>query len=153
MTARTAAIEPRVRVPVLPCACANWRRAARSISRIYNHELRSHGIEITQLTILMTLDQTGEISQGKLGKFLGLDSTTLTRTLELVSKRGWIRLKEGKDRRVRIIAMTPAGSAKLQQTLPAWKRAQDRVRKRLGDEAVAQLGTLSARVTEMSIEG
>jgi DNA-binding MarR family transcriptional regulator len=140
-------------VPALPCACANLRRATRAISRLYNQELRSHEIEITQLTILMTLDRTGEISQGKLGRFLGLDSTTLTRTLELVRKHGWIRPKEAKDSRIRIIVMTADGRAKLSQALPGWKRAQDRVQKWLGEQSMAQLRTLSARLTEMSMEG
>jgi DNA-binding MarR family transcriptional regulator len=42
---------------------------------LYNQELRSGEIEITQFTILTALDRAGELSQGKLGKLLALDST------------------------------------------------------------------------------
>lgn len=134
-------------LPTLPCACANLRRAARAVSRLYSHELRSQRIEITQFTILMTLERTGEISQGKLGQLLGLDSTTLTRMLALLRKRGWIREKEGDDRRFRIIELTTFGRTKLQQGLPHWKRAQNRLQGLLGEETMNRLGGLLAQIT------
>ena len=84
-------------------------RREQSRESLYNQELRSQRIEITQFTLLMALHQTGEISQGKLGKLLALDSTTLTRMLDLLKKRGWVQEKEGDDRRFRIIRLTTAG--------------------------------------------
>lgn len=135
---------------MLPCTCANLRRAARAVTRLYNHELRSQQIEVTQFTLLMALERAGEISQGKLGKLLALDSTTLTRMLELLTKRGWIQEKEGDDRRFRIILLTIAGRAKLRQSLPHWKRAQDRMQRVLGEDTMVQLRGLLARVTAMS---
>jgi len=136
----------------LPCACANLRRAARAVTRLYNHELRSERIEVTQFTLLMALDYAGEISQGKLGKLLALDSTTLTRMLVLLKKRGWIQEKEGEDRRFRMIQLTAAGRAKLQESLPHWKRAQDRMQKAIGEETMDQLKGLLAQVTAISAE-
>jgi DNA-binding MarR family transcriptional regulator len=100
--AQSTTTECRRPLPLLPCACANLRRAARAVTRLYNRELRSERIEITKFTLLMALDQAGEISQGKLGKFLALDSTTLTRILEPLKQRGWIQEREGEDRRFRI---------------------------------------------------
>jgi DNA-binding MarR family transcriptional regulator len=137
---------------MLPCTCANLRRAARAVTRLYNHELRSEQIEVTQFTVLTALERAGEISQGKLGKLLALDSTTLTRMLELLTKRGWIQEKECDDRRFRIIGLTTAGRAKLRQSLPHWKRAQERMQRVLGEDTMVQLGGLLARVTAMSAE-
>ncbi len=131
--------------------CANLRRAARAATRLYNRELRRDGIEITQFTLLMALDHTGEISQGELGRLLALDSTTLTRMLDLLKKRGWVEAKEGDDRRFRLFRLARAGRAKFQQSLPHWKQAQDRVRKALGDETMTQLGGLLMEVTQASV--
>lgn len=138
---------------LLPCACANLRRAARAVTRLYNEELRSEQIEITQFTILMALERAGEISQGKLGKLLALDSTTLTRMLDLLRKRGWVQEQEGEDRRFRIIRLTAAGRAKLQRTLPHWKRAQDRMKSALGEQTMSELGGLLSKVAAMSADG
>lgn len=136
----------------LPCACANLRRAARAISRLYNRELRSGHIEITQFTLLMTLDRAGDVSQGRLGKLLALDSTSLTRMLRLLKNKGWTRDKEGEDRRIRIIGLTAAGRTKLKQSMPHWKRAQDRIEKAIGEPAMDQMTTMSERIASMAIE-
>ena len=135
--------------PLLPCTCANLRRAARAVTRLYNRELQRDGVEITQFTLLMALNQTGEIRQGELGKLLALDSTSLTRMLELLKKRGWVQAKEGEDRRLRIFSLTPAGRAKFQQALPHWKRAQDVLVKELRQEAMAQLSGSLMEVTRV----
>jgi len=137
-------------LPTLPCTCANLRRTARAVTRLYNQQLRSGEIEITQFTILTALDRAREISQGKLGKLLALDSTTLTRMLALLRKRGWIQEKEGEDRRFRLIRLTSAGRTKLQQSLPHWKRAQDRMQSALGEDAMRKLTGLLAQVTAMA---
>jgi DNA-binding MarR family transcriptional regulator len=153
MSAEMLTTESRPRLPILPCACANLRRAARAVTRLYNQELRPEKIEITQFTILMALAQAGEISQGRLGKLLALDSTTLTRMLELLRNRGWIQEREGEDRRFRIIRLTTAGRAKLQHSVPHWKRAQDRLQSVLGEGTMGQLAGLLAQVTAMSASG
>ncbi|MGH9739052.1 MAG: MarR family winged helix-turn-helix transcriptional regulator [Candidatus Acidiferrales bacterium] len=122
------------------------------MTRLYNGQLQPYGIEVTQFTLLMALDRVGEISQGKLGKLLALDSTTLTRMLELLKKRGWIQEKEGDDRRFRMIRLTTAGRAKFQQSLPHWKRAQDRLRTTIGEQTMEQLGGLLVQVTALVVE-
>ena len=101
----------------------------------------------------MTLDRAGEVSQGKLGRILALDSTTLTRVLLVLRRRGWIQEKEGEDRRFRLIRLTSAGRAKLQHGLPHWERAQRRVESALGEAGVRELGRLLTQVTALSAEG
>lgn len=144
--------ESSTRAPLLPCDCANLRRAARAVSRLYSQELRPDGIEITQFTLLMALNLAGEIPQGKLGDILALDSTSLTRMLGLLKKYGWVKAKEGDDRRLRIFSLTPAGKAKFQQALPHWKRAQKRLETALGTRTATQLRGLLAEVTQASLE-
>jgi DNA-binding MarR family transcriptional regulator len=135
---------------VLPCACANLRRAARAVTRLYNRELRETGLELTQLTLLMALSVTGETTQGRLGSLLALDTTSLTRMLALLKKRGWIGAQPGDDRRQRLLRLTPSGQARLQKALPHWERAQQRLRRRLGEPAWSKMGELLTQVTRAS---
>jgi len=137
-------------LPVLPCACANLRRTARAVTRMYNQELRSAGLELTQFTLLMALDLTGETTQGDLGKLLALDTTSLTRMLKLLTKRGWIGVKAGLDRRQRLLRITPSGRQKLQQSRPHWERAQRRLQRGLGEPSWSQMGGLLAEVARAS---
>jgi DNA-binding MarR family transcriptional regulator len=138
-------------LPVLPCACANLRRTARAVTRMYNQELRATGLELTQFTLLMTLNLTGETTQGDLGKLLALDTTSLTRMLRLLTKRGWIGAKEGDDRRQRLLRLTSSGRKKLQQSQPHWERAQRRLERGLGLATWSQMGGLLAEVTRASV--
>jgi DNA-binding MarR family transcriptional regulator len=140
----------KIVLPVLPCACANLRRAARAVTRIYNRELRVSGLELTQFTLLMALNLTGETTQGHLGEVLALDTTSLTRMLRLLTKRGWIGVKAGDDRRQRLLRLTPSGRQKLQQSQPHWERAQRRLQRGLGEHSWTQLGGLLAEVTRAS---
>jgi DNA-binding MarR family transcriptional regulator len=120
------------RLPILPCGCANLRRAARAISQLYDDALRDAGLSIAQFTLLQALALAGEPTQGRLGKILALDGTTLTRTLRTIERRGWIRRAEGEDRRSRIVALTSAGRAAFERAVPAWNRAQRVLRGRVG---------------------
>jgi DNA-binding MarR family transcriptional regulator len=134
----------RASLPVLPCACANLRRAARAVTRLYNQALRPEGIEITQFTLLMALSLTGETSQGDLAELLALDSTTLTRVLSLVRKRRWVHVRQGQDRRQRLVSLTATGREKLRQSTPRWTEAQANLQKAVGGDTFAHLGELLA---------
>jgi DNA-binding MarR family transcriptional regulator len=120
--------------PTLPCMCASIRRASRAITQRYDEALRPVGLTITQFTILQALSLAGEIIQGRLGEILGMDSTTLTRTLGVMTRQGWISKTYGADRRERKLRLTRAGKAELTGALPFWQTSQERLRKQLGSE-------------------
>ena len=117
----------------LPCACQSLRRATRVVTRIYDQELANAGIEITPFGLLTALDLTGEANQKRLSAGFAMDSTTLTRTLRLMLKQGWIRARRGKDKRERLFSLTRAGRRQLATAQPFWEAAQRRLRKELGD--------------------
>ena len=131
-------------LPVLPCACASLRRAARAVSQLYDDELRPTGLNTAQFTLLTALASGGPVTQGRLGWLLAIDSTTLSRTLRPLEAKGWIGRASGEDRRERRIDLTVAGRRLLAAATPAWERAQGRLRARLGARKwVALLADLS----------
>ncbi|MBZ5564919.1 MAG: MarR family winged helix-turn-helix transcriptional regulator [Acidobacteriia bacterium] len=132
----------------LPCACANLRRAARAVTQLYDEGLRGSGLRTTQFTLLQVLAITRRITQGRLGDLLSLDSTTLTRTLRPLVGKGWVRSAAGKDRRERLYQLTPAGRRELERARPAWARAQERLRKVLGDTSFERLQSALLEVAE-----
>jgi len=117
----------------LPCACQDLRRATRIITRIYDQELAKAGIEITQFGLLTALDLTGEANQKRLSAGFVMDTTTLTRTLGLMLKQGWVHARRGEDRRERLFSLTRAGRRQLAAAQPFWAAAQRRLRKELGE--------------------
>ena len=136
-------------LPVLPCMCGNFRRTARALTELYDLALRPLGLRATQFTILQFLSLAGEVSQGHLGEMLAMDSTTLTRTLEIMARRGWIAERRGKDRRERWLRLAKAGEAQLHRALPAWEKVQTRLRRQVGEQAWKDLLQLTNQVAEL----
>jgi DNA-binding MarR family transcriptional regulator len=101
------------------------------VTQLYEAELQGTGLRATQFTLLQALEQMGTASQGALGRLLGFDPTTLSRTLPALARAGWIRAGQGKDRRQVRWSLTPAGRRRFTRALPAWERAQERLRARL----------------------
>jgi len=126
-------------LPLLPCACANLRRAARATTQLYDRALRSTGINTAQFTLLQALASAGSITQGRLGRLLALDSTTLSRTLRPLEAKRWIRCEPGKDRRERQLELTASGRSQIDRAKPAWERAQRRLKERIGSERLEGL--------------
>jgi DNA-binding MarR family transcriptional regulator len=134
-------------IPILPCTCATLRRAARALTQVYEEALRPFGLRPTQFTILQVLSLTGEITQGELGRILAMDSTTLTRTLEIMRRQGWITKRRGKDRREWRLGLAKAGKARCEAALPAWRQIQENAKEQLGSVRWNQLTNLANDLT------
>jgi DNA-binding MarR family transcriptional regulator len=117
----------------LPCACQSLRRATRIVTRIYDQELKKAGIEITQFGLLTALAITGGATQKRLSGGFGMDSTTLSRTLDRMQERSWISAKQGTDKREHIFELTAAGGRQLTKAQSHWNRAESRLRNQLGE--------------------
>ena len=133
--------------PLLPCMCASFRRASRALTQLYEDALRPTGLRATQFTILQAFSLAGEVSQGELGRILSMDSTTLTRTLTIMSRHGWIAKRRGKDRREWRMRMSKLGEIQFKQALPYWEKAQTKLRRELGDDLSSSLMRLTQKIT------
>ena len=136
-------------LPALYCMCGSFRRTARALTQLYEQALRPMGLRATQFTILQALERAGELSQGQLGKILALDSTTLTRTLEIMRRQGWIAERRGDDRRERLLRLAKGGQKQLRRALPAWDKLQSRLERRIGAPQWKSLLQLADQVTEI----
>ena len=136
-------------LPSLPCMCASFRRASRALTQIYDEALRPLGLRVTQFTLLQALSLTGEISQGELGEVLALDSTTLSRTLQIMLQRQWIEERPGRDRRERRLRLAKAGQEQFRRAMPHWQKAQTRLRSALGDSRWHDLLQASNQLTNI----
>jgi DNA-binding MarR family transcriptional regulator len=151
MKAETFGKQPVGALFPLPCACQNLRRLTRVVTRIYDQELRKAGLEITHFGLLTALAATGEANQKRLSAGFAMDSTTLTRTLGLLRKQGWVQVKRGKDRRERLFSLTRAGKRQMVDAQPYWELAEQRLRQELGDAGWKHMKETVARMTEAAM--
>ena len=139
----------RSRIPLLPCMCGSFRRTSRALTQLYESALRPVGLRATQFTILQALSLAGEVTQTQLGEMLAMDSTTLTRTLQIMSREGWIAERRGEDRRERRLRLAKAGEKQFNRALPVWEKVQSRLRHQVGEQAWKNLLQLAHRVTDL----
>ena len=85
------------------------------------------------------LHAPGDVSVSALAEKLDIDRTTLTRNLQLLSDRRLVSIADGPDARSRTVMLTPQGRQTFARALPLWRKAQDEVNARLGDQDVARL--------------
>ena len=103
------------------------------MTRFYDDMLAPFGLKATQLTMLGAISISGPTRMSELADMLALDKTTLTRNLRLLQHDGLIEITAGEDRRVRIVALTRAGTGALERAIPRWREAQRRVVEHLGE--------------------
>jgi DNA-binding MarR family transcriptional regulator len=134
-----------------PCLCNALRQASRTVSRLYDDELREVGLRTTQYTLLRVICEAGDLRQADLSGLMALEETTLSRNLRAVVKCGWVTLQAGDDRREKRVSITPAGIAKLKDARPAWTKAQKRMKSLLKDELWHKLLVVLPKVARMAV--
>src|ERR1700679_2574549 len=152
MRTRTLGARPEDELFELACACQNLRRRSRVVTRIYDQELRTSGLEITQFGVLTALAKVGEANQKRLSAGFAMDSTTLTRTLGILLKEGWVRARRGRDRRERLFSLTASGSRQLAAAQPYWEQAERKLRHQLGDAGWTNMKETVYQVTEAAVQ-
>ena len=131
------------------CVGGCVRKLNRMVSAIYDSALASTGLKTSQFSVLVSVANRKQARPAELTKQLELDESTVSRNVERMCARGWLRLVQDADRRSHLIEVTDKGHALIRKCLPAWQKAQAEVSRRLGTDNVAGLRSalrkLSAR--------
>jgi DNA-binding MarR family transcriptional regulator len=122
------------------CLCLHMQRAARALARLFDEALRPLELTNQQFSLLMSLNRPEPPPIGPVASLLGMDRTTLTAALKPLERRGLVTISPGdKDRRSRLLAITPEGLALLAEAMPIWQRTHDTVDARLTEIEPAKL--------------
>lgn len=122
------------------------------VTRYYDALLRPGGLNATQFTLLQALNEASEISQKQLAGLLEIDTTTLTRTLAPLRRKGWLQSKAGADRRELRLSLTAAGRRQYQRAVPYWQKAQKGLENALGNETWNRLVQAAVRTAEVPLK-
>lgn len=129
---------------VKPRGCTNLklRQLSRLVTRHYDAYVSSTGLKNTQYSLLSHVVLLGPIRPSDLAQRMRVDASTLTRNLQPLIARGWLRLGPGENARSRLVQATDAGRAKRVEAQRAWKQAQLALNVRLGSRRVVALHAL-----------
>jgi DNA-binding MarR family transcriptional regulator len=109
------------------------------MSSIYDAALAPAGLTLWQFAVLAEAGIAPRLPVARLAKRLVVDPTTLTRALKPLAARGLVALlSDAADARQRLVYVTSAGLAALDQAAPLWRAAQASVAEVLGARQAEQ---------------
>jgi DNA-binding MarR family transcriptional regulator len=121
------------------CIALRLRLLNRVVTSLYDEALRSLGLKVSQLNILVVTAKLGLAQPGKVCNILQMDTSTLSRNVERMRVKDWLEVVPGKDARTQPFRLTAQGGRLLERTVPAWEQAQRQAKELLGDEGIALL--------------
>jgi DNA-binding MarR family transcriptional regulator len=130
------------------CSCSALRQAARHVTKFYDEALAPVGLGLNQYSILSKLNRFGPKILQDLARLLVMDRSTLGHLLRPLEKRGLVTLGvSDRDRRSRVITLTPAGTLLMKEARPLWAKAEHEFERGFGAEAATSLRLVLRQVT------
>ncbi len=127
-----------------PVGCTNFRlrRLLRQVARHYDAEVAKSGLKTTQYSLLSHVLHLGPLRPSDLAQAMGIDASTLTRSMKPLVASGWLAQGDGADARSQLISITDAGRKKRTEAQRHWRKAQEKLNDLLGVERVVALHAL-----------
>jgi DNA-binding MarR family transcriptional regulator len=126
------------------CLLTRTRSISRVITSIYDQEMRPFGVNASQFSMLVLIARMGNASRAQLGRANHLERSTSTRNLQLMLSDGWAEELMPEKGRSRPIVLSQAGRELLKFAMPAWRAAQVKATRMLGEDGAASLLNLAA---------
>ncbi|MDO4311936.1 MAG: MarR family winged helix-turn-helix transcriptional regulator [Eubacteriales bacterium] len=120
------------------CYCINLRRVTNAVSNLYDTHLAPLDITVNQFSLLRNLGRLGTCSVSELAAYVGLERTTLVRTLKPLIVRGLIWDASEAGQRNRMLQLTKEGKEMVESGGPLWENAQREIERRIGKENMKQ---------------
>lgn len=134
------------------CNCARIRRAARAVTRYYDQRLAPAGVGANQFTVLGYLKHRGPLRMQALGDLLAMDRATVGHNLRPLERDGLLRIDvDQADRRARLVSITAAGLAKIDEARTFWDEAQSSFEHAFGANEAAGLRRLLDTVADAEV--
>lgn len=122
-------------------------RAAEKLNAQAERVVLPHGLTVGQYGLLLLLQAEGPQAQIVLSQQVGLDRTTVMRSVDLLEHRTLVRRgPHPTDRRKHSVALTEAGAELLSRTLPDVRAAEREVTDVLSEQEQKQLKGLLRRL-------
>lgn len=125
----------------------------KKLTEDFVHFMKQNGIKITpqQFTTLARLNLEDGISQKELANYLMIDYGSVTRSLDTLEIRKWVRRVDSSlDRRTKLIFITEQGKKVFNQVLPLQQKRNIQLLDGISQNDFEKLVTVLSKVRENS---
>lgn len=128
------------RMALETCAGWNLRQAARRVTQFLEAEMEKSGVSLSQFGLMAEIAAADDDTVSILARRLGLDQSTLSRTLRTLEAEGLLEIAVVEaDQRKRMVWLTEKGARRLETALASWRQAHARLAERLSVDLVGRL--------------
>lgn len=128
------------------CIAVRLRILNRAVTKIYDDALRQLGLRVSQMNILVAAGKMDPARPADICRLLHLEVSTLSRNVERMKSRGWLKVIPDEDGRAQPFELTDEGRKLLEKALPEWKKAQQKAEAVLGGGIVDEMGSAIGRL-------
>ncbi len=121
------------------CLAVRIRLLNRTVTNIFDDALRPLGVKVSQLNVLIVVAKRGPISPGDVARRLNMEKSTVSRNVDRMRHRGWLKVSEGDSGRKQILELGPTGRKLIEKSLPLWKKAQAQTEAMLGQRGAQSI--------------
>jgi DNA-binding MarR family transcriptional regulator len=119
--------------------CAGWnlRLAARRTTQFLEGRMAKSGVSLSQFGLMAEIASAADDTVGALALRMGLDQSTLSRTLRTLEGEGLVEVAiVESDQRKRMVWLTEKGARRLETALGAWREAHAELARHLSVDLV-----------------
>lgn len=130
-------------------SCAGWnaRLAARRITQFLESRLEDSGVSLAQFGLMAEIAATADDTITALATRMGLDQSTLSRTLRTLEADGLVEIAiADADQRRKLVWLTETGAHRLEAALAIWRQAHVELGKVVSVDNVHRLAEESAKL-------
>jgi DNA-binding MarR family transcriptional regulator len=128
---------------------ATWQ----AVSRMYNEEAQNFGASMATGFALLSMDKDNGTPSTSLGPKMGMEATSLTRTLKSMEDKGLIiRKKNPEDGRGVLIYLTDFGREKRELSRNTVLRFNETVKKHVSEEKLKHFTEVTDIINELILE-
>jgi MarR family transcriptional regulator, organic hydroperoxide resistance regulator len=133
--------------------CSRIKQSWHAISRMYNNEAINHELTTTTGFILLNIDSNEGTPSTQIGPLLGMESTSLTRTINQLELKGIIKRKKDKsDARVVRMVLTEKGKRKKEISKKTVKDFNKIISEKYTNEELLKFHLMLEDITSIAIE-
>ena len=128
---------------------ATWQ----TVSRMYNEEAQNYGATMATGFALLSMDKDKGTPSTSLGPKMGMEATSLTRTLKSMEEKGLIvRKKNPEDGRGVLIYLTDFGKEKRELSKNTVLKFNETVKKHISEEKMNHFIEVADCINELILE-
>jgi DNA-binding MarR family transcriptional regulator len=122
------------------CNCFAARQAARHLTKLYERHLAGAELTSAQFSILVAIDEAGEMTMSELADALVMDRTTLLRAIKPLQRDELVVSRPSTDDVRRLVfSLSASGGRRLKKAMTLWSTAQEEFETAVGSAEAARL--------------